>query len=143
MGMKPRARVRTYDRARWHSEADDFPAGLPPSAGAKHIGWFLRWAADAGLVSASHEQDHAEQVARLRAGTLRGSEFVMTVCDGTLCSDDLSPAGRAFAAKHYVAYLRAYERHFTRVAKPTYLVPDTEVHYRAAARILNRLRRAR
>ena len=116
MGLKPR--LRAYDKAKHHFSAADFPLSLPQEAGAKHIAWFLRWAAENGNASEAH--------ARMLSSSLGAAAYFMKECDGSLTDEDLDGDGNAFARAHYDDYLRAYQAHFAAIAKPTYLVLSGE-----------------
>jgi len=117
-----------YDDASWHS-GGDFPADLPPEAGATHAGMFLAWALLKGLGSEFFEDEAPEAVAELNARTSTPGTVFLSYCDGKLTDSDLSDAGNAFA-RHYFdlqsgAFLQDYERTLALALPTTYHVPDT------------------
>jgi hypothetical protein len=89
-----------YDDASWHS-GGDFPADLPPEAGATHAGMFFAWAVLAGLGSADMAADFARETNDLRAKHLTPGHFFLVVCDGKLTDADLSEEGNNFAQAYF------------------------------------------
>ena len=74
----------------------NFPADLPPEAGATHAGMFLAWALLAGLGSAD-----TAAIDNLRNQRLTPGRFFLAVCDGKLTDSDLSVEGNAFAQVYF------------------------------------------
>lgn len=132
-----------FDDATWHTEGD-FPADLPPEAGATHIGMFLTWLVRNALLSDDLEGDSADELFSVRAGTMSGTEFLLTELDGRLTDEDLSETGAAFTMAYYegaggdVTYLADYAEMFS--SEPginsLYQVPDTTENYQQIAPIL-------
>lgn len=86
-----------FDDADWHA-GGEFPAELPASAAATHIGMFLAWCAAAGLVRDEGLTDH---LAALHARMLTPGAFALIAADGVLSADLLSEEGAAFAGAYY------------------------------------------
>jgi hypothetical protein len=132
-----------FDDASWHY-GGDFPAGLPAEAGATHIGMFMAWLICGSLISDELLGDAATAVASVRAGTMTGPTFVMTVLNGKLTDNDLSPTGAAFTMAYYegaggeVTYLTDYSDMFA--SEPgidsLYAVPDSQENYEQMAPII-------
>lgn len=89
-----------YDDASWHY-GGDFPAGLPPEAGATHIAMFLAWAVLNGLASEYHTIDAADDLARLQGREVTPTEWFIRTCDEKFTDEDLNDEGNSFAASYY------------------------------------------
>ena len=75
-----------YDDASWHYEGE-YPADLPPEAGATHIGMFLAWMLLHGFASGDVQEDAAAELAALQRREISGAEFLRRVCDEALTED--------------------------------------------------------
>jgi hypothetical protein len=89
-----------YDDASWHS-GGDFPADLPPEAGATHIAMFVAWALLHGLAGDIHIREFPEPLARLRERKITPGHFFLEACDGKFTDEDLSELGNRFAEHYY------------------------------------------
>ncbi|MEP7216463.1 MAG: hypothetical protein ABI782_09435 [Anaerolineaceae bacterium] len=89
-----------YDDASWHYDGD-FPADLPPEAGATHIGMFLAWAILRNLVGELHTEQSAASLDSVRNGAMTGAEFLLRECDEKFTDGDLDAVGNAFAQEYY------------------------------------------
>lgn len=89
-----------YDDASWHY-GGDFPAGLPPEAGATHIAMFLAWAALNGLVGEYHTTNAVADLARLQQREVTPTQWFLQVCDEKFTDEDLNGEGNHFAASYY------------------------------------------
>jgi hypothetical protein len=91
-----------YDDASWHYEGD-YPEDLPPENGATHIGMFLAWCIIHDLLAEEGEsaEDAEEEIQSVKERKMTGAEFLINVCDETLCDDDLSDTGNQFAEDYY------------------------------------------
>ena len=69
-----------FDDASWHYEGD-YPADLPESAAATHIGMFLAWALLHGMAGEELIDDSAEALAALQRRELTGAQFLITELD--------------------------------------------------------------
>ncbi len=133
-----------YDDASWHYEGD-FPADLPPEAGATHIAMFVAWALLHGLSGELHAEDFPETLAQLRQRTISPGQFLIQACDEKFTDKDLSDEGNAFA-EHYFglpgksgAYLDDYDVTVGQNGRSLYHVPDTwEIYDRLAPIIQKR-----
>ncbi|MBP6115904.1 MAG: hypothetical protein KBC57_12760 [Neisseriaceae bacterium] len=88
------------DCAQWHYE-EDFPHNLPQSQASTHIGMFLGWIIMNRLESDVLAEHLAEDLAKVRARTLSGRDFLLNLAEGQFLSDDLSPTGLAFTQAYY------------------------------------------
>lgn len=89
-----------YDDASWHY-GGDFPAELPESAGATHIGMFVSWAVLNGLAGELHTQEFADDLGKLQARTITPGSWFLSVCDGKFTDEDLNEEGNQFALIYY------------------------------------------
>ncbi|WP_047336431.1 hypothetical protein [Pseudomonas protegens] len=60
-----------YDEASWHY-GGDFPADLPASAGAPHIGLFLAWMPIEGFAGEELADDAAQDITLVCSSALDG-----------------------------------------------------------------------
>lgn len=131
-----------YDDASWHY-GGDFPAGLPRTAAATHIGMFLAWCVSAALASPDFTEDAAEELALLTTRQTTPGAFLLAL-DEKLVDDQLDDEGNAFASAYYAApdeetgYLDDYVDVFEEVDE-IYAVGDTWGNFdRLAPRIRSR-----
>ena len=89
-----------YDDASWHY-GGDFPAGLPPQAGATHIAMFLGWAVLNGLAGEYHTTDAADGLTRLQRREVTPVQWFIQACDEKFTDEDLNDEGNTFAASYY------------------------------------------
>ncbi len=89
-----------YDDASWHY-GGNFPDDLPEINGATHIGMFLTWFIENGLLSEEVAEDCKDDIERIKDRTLTGAEFLMNNFDGKLTDDDLNELGNNFAMAYY------------------------------------------
>lgn len=130
-----------YDAAVWHYEGD-FPADLPPAAGATHMGMFLVWM----LLNGHGADRHAATLGPLAARAVTPGAWFLGHCDEQLTDADLSAEGNRFALAYYLfdedrldegepSYLPDYARIFPD-AEFAYSVPDDWTTYDRIAPIL-------
>ena len=91
-----------YDDASWHY-GGDFPAELPPAAGATHIAVFVAWAVMNGLAGEHHIEDAADDLALLQRREVTPTEWFIRACDEKFTNEDLNDEGNSFAASYYGA----------------------------------------
>ena len=119
-----------YDDASWHY-GGDFPAELPRSAGATHIGMFVAWALLHGLASDIHLREFPEPLAQLRERKITPGQFLIDACDEKFTDEDLSDVGNRFAEHCYEresrpgSYFADYAATVGTEASSIYHVPDT------------------
>ena len=130
-----------YDDASWHYEGD-FPAKLPPEAGATHTGMFVAWAVLNGLSSELLNLEAAADLEQLRARSITPGQFFMQTCDGKFTDEDLSDAGNQFVAayfdSHSAEYLLDYDATVGAEAENLYSVPDTWATFDLLKPVLDR-----
>lgn len=113
----------TYDRAKYHIEGD-FPSDLPDTQAFVHIGMFLGWAAEKGLLNLEFKSDFGDEIRLFETRKLSCGRFFQLV-GGVLADDMLSDAGNGFAENYYLkTYFADYVALFSEY--PTaYHVADT------------------
>jgi hypothetical protein len=130
-----------YDDAGWHS-GGDFPAGLPPEAGATHAGIYLAWALLAGLGGEYHVVDSAEDLERLRARKLTPGQYFLAVCDGKLTDEDFGAEGNAFAQAYYqqdnAGFIADYQEYLAKGLPSDYHVADSWANFDKLQPVLDR-----
>lgn len=141
-----------YDRVDWHS-GGDYPDDLPPENGGTHIGIFLAWAAEKGLIGEFHQEESQEHLTRLQQRNGTGRDFLLEACDGKFWDEDLNEEGNGFAVDYYVgdspfnqafsSYLDDYCRIFNQHAEAngfeypsTYHVEDSWENYERVRPVL-------
>lgn len=130
-----------YDDAAWHC-GGDFPAGMPPAAGATHAGIYLAWALLAGLGSEYHVVDCAEDLERLLARKLTPGEYFLAVCDGKLTDEDFGAEGNAFAQTYYqqdnAGFIADYQEYLAKGLPSEYHVADSWMSFAKLQPVLDR-----
>lgn len=128
-----------YDDASWHSEGE-FPAELPESAGATHIGMFLVWAWQNGLGGESFDDFSEEFEEALSERETSPGEIFTTLCDGKLIDEDLSEEGNAFANDYYEdtenGYLPDYLKTIASGLPTIYHADDTWDNFAVVSRMI-------
>jgi hypothetical protein len=89
-----------FDDASWHY-GGEFPAELPPKAGATHIAMFVAWAVLNGMAGEYHIKDAADDLALLQRRELTPTDWFIRACDEKFTSEDLNDEGNSFAAGYY------------------------------------------
>jgi hypothetical protein len=89
-----------YDRIDWHY-GGEYPDDLPKKNGGTHIGMFLAWAFDRGMVGENHRDDSSKELEQLTRREITGLDFFIKVCDGKFWESDLDERGNAFAIDYY------------------------------------------
>lgn len=90
----------TLDRMDWHY-GGDYPEDLPQENSATHIGMFLAWAFNNGLVGELHLEDSEDELEQLKKREITGSEFIIQMCDEKLWDEDFNEVGAEFAIDYY------------------------------------------
>ena len=130
-----------FDDVSWHS-GGEFPADLPPEAGATHIGMFVAWALLHGLAGDIHIGEFPEPLARLRERRITPGQFFLEACDGKFTDEDLSEVGNRFAEQYYeqddrpVSYFADYAATVGTEPGSIYHVPDTWETYERIEQII-------
>lgn len=94
------ADLKTYDRAKWHYESDDYPDALEERQAYVHTGMYFGWLLDHGLISDEFADDFADDIQEFKARKITGPE-VYWRSDGVLADDSLNEEGRKFTAWYF------------------------------------------
>lgn len=87
----------TFDDAGWHYANDDHHHAVGRKAAASRGGFFIAWAAFAGLLSRDFKADFDAEIDALTERLLTPGAFALCCCDGQLVDEDLNAQGIAFA----------------------------------------------
>ncbi|QNH78114.1 hypothetical protein GGD92_07585 [Pseudomonas protegens] len=131
-----------YDDASWHY-GGDFPADLPTSAGATHIGLFLAWMLINGFASEELVDDAAEEITQVRSRDLDGRAFLLQILDEKLSEADFNDEGNAFALAYYQGqdnsrFYCDYEKTLAPEPGTIYRVENSWSNYDRLAPVLDR-----
>jgi hypothetical protein len=115
-----------YDLWSWHTEGE-FPKDQPPEHGYVHIGMFLVWLIDVGLLDPQWSaSDRIAPAVRAIAAREGSACALREPTGGRFASDMLTAEGQAFTGAYYApeyGYLRDWNRVFGRPAA-RYAVPE-------------------
>ncbi len=119
--------ILAIDKIDWHGGADNFPEELPYEAGGTHIGMFLAWIIDHGLVGQVHIENSSESITLVKQRKMTGVDFLIHECDGKFWEQDLNDEGLAFAKFYYESnrYLEDYETALGNNDETLYHIRDT------------------
>lgn len=125
--------MASIDRMDWHY-GGDYPSELPTQNAGTHIGMFLTWAFDNGLIGDLHLEEDQDELKKLKAREITGVDFLINLCDEKLWDEDFDEIGAAFAMDYYqddnspfpARYLEDYADVFAEYDIPTlYHLPNT------------------
>ena len=129
-----------YDDASWHY-GGDFPAELPPEAGATHAGMFLAWALLRGLGGQIH-RDEPGTLEALRSRQTTPGRFLVERCDEKFTDEDLDDEGNEFARAYFDLdkgeYLSDYEKVLGKGLPSLYHVADSWKNFDVLKPVLDR-----
>ena len=97
------------------------------------MGMYLAWCVNLQLVAERLHVENERALLRLRYREMRGSDLLVSACGGTLRSEDLNDAGRAFTDRYYASYLDEFRAVFGSIP---YEVEDDWPHYDKIAPVL-------
>ncbi len=129
-----------YDDWRWHVEGN-FPKDQPPEQGYVHIGVYLAWVTEFGLLDPDWvARAGVEQAVTAVAERRETPGGLREVTEGRLAGDMLTAEGQAFTGAYYApeyGYARDWRAVFGRRAD-RYDVPDDWETYDRIAPLLDR-----
>lgn len=115
-----------YDKASYHEEI--LPPELPERQASLHIGVFLGWLIERGLVGDEIKQQFSDEIESFRSGRLSAPDLFAKL-GGVLADDMLTDDGNRFAAAYYDRYLRDYQRTLAPDRSSPYYVDDSRENY--------------
>ncbi len=106
---EPRAASGVYDDAQWHYKLG-FRKKVSKEQGATHIGFFLRWCEESGLLSETLLQTLAQdrQLFAEDMDNWSFRSFVIRQMEGVFRQADLNESGQAFADVFYTSKKTAF-----------------------------------
>lgn len=87
-----------YDHISFHTE-ENYPANLPETNAAHHIGYYYAWAVSQDLHSP--EAENLPQFEALQRGTISGAEFVLNQLKGGIDETCFNDLGNRFTQYYY------------------------------------------
>ena len=131
--------LHSYDKAKWHYGADDFPDELEDIHGFTHTGFYLVWLADNDLISEFVKQDFKDEL-NATVNREKGPIHLYEMMDGCLIGDMLNEKGNVFSQSYFEKlYFGDYATAFPEAAdvysvEPSWdnydcLVPEIEKRY--------------
>ncbi|MDK7584638.1 hypothetical protein QP575_02330 [Alcaligenes faecalis subsp. phenolicus] len=123
--MKTHTDPVKYDAVDWHV-GGDYPSDLGPQGGRTHIGMYLAWLVEKGLLANAFMDRYPNEVRQCRDHMIKGSQLLQECCDDVLVSEDMSEQGKAFSDFYYdELYLDDYVDTLDDEVLPSiYYVPD-------------------
>ena len=88
------------DRADWHY-GGDYPGDLPMENGGTHIGFYLAWVINRGLIGQFHIDGSSESLSAVKERKMTGRDFLFKECDEKFWDEDLSEEGVEFTNYYY------------------------------------------
>jgi hypothetical protein len=124
--------AKVYDKAKYHLESEDFPAGLPEEQAFVHTGLFWGWLMERDLLSQECLTDFADVVSRFKKREITGPR-AYAIVGGVLADDMLSEEGRRFADAYFDFdtgdFLSDYHELLVSGLRSDYDVQDTWENY--------------
>ena len=133
-----------YDTASSHYESENYPKDLPPSAARTHIGMYLGWAIETGLVSDNLSNQSGEMITKFLKGEIMPSEILRLYCNDELTKDHLNAQGNAFTKQYYwVGWKYSYSKDYDQLAgwpdvSCCFYLNDTNENYKLVKAMLDK-----
>jgi len=115
----------TYDKAKWHYGADNFPKNMPEENGFTHVGFYLTWLVEQDLVGAEITNDEMSPLSEIKSRKVSPIKLI-EIWDGCLIGDMLNETGNKFS---YWYYENKYFDDFVDVFEDIYVIPSTWDRY--------------
>lgn len=132
-----------YDRADFDYSTADQP--LPKGHAATHIGMFLAWTIQTGLLNDRHLQLSSALVGQVRNRQITGRQFFDAACQEKFAEKDLNVEGNNFAEYYYRntagergLYFEDYKKTLAKGLPSFWHVADTWENYDRLAPVLTR-----
>jgi hypothetical protein len=128
-----------YDKAKYHYDGE-FPEDLAPENGGTHIGMFLAWAIQRGLVSEELAKEGPGEIEAVRERRKTGRDLLLTYLDECISEEEFSDEGNAFAESYYEsnAFLNDYATLFAERYPTCYHVEDTWENFDLVAAVIDK-----
>nr|WP_282565883.1 hypothetical protein [Providencia stuartii] len=136
--MKLRSAM-AFDRMDWHY-GGDYPENLSHENAGTHIGFYLAWLIQNGLVGEFHQEESVDEIAAVCARKMDGRTFLISMCDKKFIDEDVNEEGLAFTEFYYQAeeggYFDDYERILAKGLPTVYHVENTWENYDKIATVI-------
>jgi|CXWL01.1.fsa_nt_gi hypothetical protein len=125
-----------FDSADWHFLGEAFPTNAPQENGATHIGIYIAWIINTGLVGEFHLEESRNSLEQIKGRIITGRQFLIKECDMKLTEEDISEIGLDFTDFYYQGiaekaslFLYDYAEMFIKEPMSFYDVEDTWANY--------------
>ncbi len=124
--------MSSIDRVDWHY-GNDYPLDLPQENAGTHIGMYLNWIIDSGLIGEFHIKESSEGIKRINDGKITGRDFLFEYCDGKFWNEELNQIGIEFTESYYSSnqYFEDYTRILVGDLESIYEVEDSLENYKS------------
>ena len=139
--------MASIDRADWHY-GGDFPKDLPIENGGTHIGMYLTWIINNGLIGQLHIDNSLTEINKVKSREKTGREFLFSECDEKFWEEDLNKEGLEFtnyyyqnsndSEKAYGQYLTDYLDILGEKVETLYEVANTWENYEKIAKTIDK-----
>jgi len=131
--------MSTIDRADWHF-GNNFPKNIPDENGGTHIGMFLNWIIDTGLIGEIHLKDSEKGIYKVRKRQITGRDFLFDYCDGKFWNEDLNILAIQFTEDYYSSdkYFDDYADALAKSTETIYHVDNNWDNYETIKKILDK-----
>ena len=130
--------MSSIDRVDWHY-GNNFPKELPKENGGTHIGLFISWIIESGLIGEIHTNDSSEGIQKVKRKEITGRDFLFEFCDGKLWNEDLNEVGVLFAEDYYSSdqYFNDYANLLAAEKETVYHIENNWENYSKLKKILD------
>lgn len=131
--------MANIDRVDWHLN-EDFPNELPEENAGTHIGMYLNWIIDNGLIGEMFVSESFEAVENVKAKRMSGRDFLFEECDGKFWNDCLNPVGEEFTKAYYLSdkYLNDYSFTFDDSGDSIFSVENSWENYQKIKSVIDK-----
>ncbi|MCW2254846.1 hypothetical protein M2263_000937 [Providencia alcalifaciens] len=118
----------------------DYPEELPNENSGTHIGFYLTWLINAGLVGEFHLEGSIDELAAVRERKMNGREFLITMCDEKFTDENVNKDGFEFTEFYFQAeeggFFDDYESVLAQGLSSFYHVENTWENYDKIALVI-------
>ena len=139
--------MSSIDRADWHY-GGEYPNKLPKENGGTHIGMYLNWIIENGLIGELHYKDSKEGIELVKSRQISGRDFLFKYCDERFWEADLNEEGLEFTKFYYQdpkdpesaygQYMADYVKTIGKEFESLYEIPNTWRNYEKIAKVISK-----
>lgn len=126
-------KLETFDKAKWHYGAENFPKELDVFQGYVHTGVFIGWLIEMDLVNEDFKKEYSSEIELLRTQQKTATQFYHDALDGVFSNDVISLSAIPFVEKYFNfktgQYLIDYENTLGEKLPTLYHVKDSWSNY--------------